>query len=426
VVTAAYAFLGRRQAVAALLTVSLLNNVTHVFGGPPQFAALTRYGVMFAAALSVFVFHRGGVPRAQFTFPLLGAGFIASLLILHSLMFSAMPLLSVLKAFSFGLAVTSIFVACASMSRLQRRDLEIQVLGIVSALLVLSVPLIFSGAGYFRGTAGFTGLIKHPQAFGVIASLVAVVSWMNVLTQKRLRYGFLAMGIVAVIEIFLSRARVGGVVVAGGVAAGFVLPWIASAWSRWRGNPRIVVQRAGALFVVGAVAAIVTGPVLVSQINRYLLKYNADDLDASAIDALKESRWMLIRPMLENIERHPFSGVGFGVPGEGDKGGAVVEDPIFGLPIMAVVEKGFLPVAIIEELGFPLGIIIYLWIGSLLLVAIRGGAISAGVGMGAILVNAGESVFFSAGGLGMYIWVFLCLAMTSSAFNAAGERQSLF
>jgi hypothetical protein len=424
--TAVYAMLGRRQAVAALLLVALLNNLTHAFGDPPKLAALTRFFVLFAAAASVFLVHRRAINRRMFQPFLLGTLTVIALIGVHSMLFSTLPLLSSLKAASFGAALLTLLVACGGMQFQERRELEIQVLGIVASILIASIPLIFTSAGYYRGFDGLSGMIKHPQAFGVIASVAGVVFTINIFAQRRLSFLFVVMAAISISLTFLSKARVGGAVLVGGLGAGLTLPLLSSLFLRRRARPRVLWRRVVPATVLLAAVMLPFGPVVVAALRSFALKYYDKVSGVTAIDAMWESRGKLILPMLENIERRPYGGVGFGVPGEGDKGGLIVNDPFFGLPIMATTEKGFLPVAIIEELGIPLGVMVYAWLFWLISLAARGGVISFATCMGVLFVNVAESVLFAVGGLGMSLWVFISLALTSAAFNVQEKRQSLF
>jgi hypothetical protein len=93
---------------------------------------------------------------------------------------------------------------------------------------------------------------------------------------------------------------------------------------------------------------------------------------------------------------------------------------------MATIEKGILPVAIVEELGYPLATVVFGWFAWLFWAAAKGGAVSVATLSAALVVNVAEAVFFSPGGLGLYNMVFLGLAITSAPFNAAVGRKSLF
>lgn len=82
------------------------------------------------------------------------------------------------------------------------------------------------------------------------------------------------------------------------------------------------------------------------------------------------SRGFLIARMFSNIEEHPFVGIGFGVSSTPEEMN-ITYDPIFGAPLSAPVEKGVLPVAIIEEFGFFLGGSIFALLGLILYFAFK-------------------------------------------------------
>jgi hypothetical protein len=120
--------------------------------------------------------------------------------------------------------------------------------------------------------------------------------------------------------------------------------------------------------------------------------------------------------MLDSVKQKPLTGIGFGVPSEGGLSTPIVYDPIFNLPIMATVEKGVMPVAVLEELGIPLGIIVYLWLAWLFVLAARGGAVAFATFSASLAVNAAEAMFFSPGGAGLFFLVIASMAVTASSY----------
>ena len=115
--------------------------------------------------------------------------------------------------------------------------------------------------------------------------------------------------------------------------------------------------------------------------------------------------------MCKNIKNKPFKGIGFGIASEPEHM-EVERDPFIGLPVSAVIEKGVMPVAVVEELGIFGALAVLSW----LLVVLRRGA-RAGVSQFAVLitlllVNFGESMFFSVGGMGMLLSILLTGAVT--------------
>lgn len=423
---AAYALSGRRQAIVSLLLVSLLNNFTHAFGAPPSLAVVTRHLTILTAAMSVFIFHRGSIARSSYRILLTGSAMLCGGLILHSLFFSQYPLLSALKSTSFSISFLTLLAAAAGLPPEQRRQGEIQVLGLIGGLAALSLPLVFVEKGYMRGVAGFCGLVSHSQSFGVMMGLAAVVFWLNVLSQRKVRLGFLGIALLSTAFIFLSKARVGGITLAGGVAVGLLVPLLSDAWSRWQGQPRVLWRRLAPVLGIAVVASILAGGFVLTSVREYLLKYRAADSGQSVVESFWASRGRLIESMYVGIRRHPLTGIGFGIPSVEGRSGTVVNDPVFGLPIMATIEKGVLPVAIIEEMGYPFGLVIFAWLAWLFTFAARGGAISLGTFSGALAANIAECTFFSPGGLGLYALVLIVLAVTAAPFNVGPTRKSFF
>ncbi|MDE3051447.1 MAG: hypothetical protein KGJ48_16300, partial [Nitrospirota bacterium] len=93
----------------------------------------------------------------------------------------------------------------------------------------------------------------------------------------------------------------------------------------------------------------------------------------------------------------------------------------FGLPLSAPTEKGFLPTAILEETGILGTLCLILLLGSLIWQVSRKSDIATTwIFFTSILVNVGEMVFFSFGGLGLYIWLIMGWA-TSSRWRKLDE-----
>ena len=127
---------------------------------------------------------------------------------------------------------------------------------------------------------------------------------------------------------------------------------------------------------------------------------------SSVIEAYQLSRGGLMEKMQQNIEQRPFAGIGFGIasiPSEM----TVLRDPIFNIPISASVEKGVMPLAVLEEVGV-FGFLFFLfWLWCIFRLALRRGGEAVGLLFTIILLNFGEAVLFSVGGLGLLPLVLL-------------------
>lgn len=144
---------------------------------------------------------------------------LTALLIIHSFLCSTMPDISVLKAISFSMTILSLLTAWSRLSPQQRAVTENQLWGILYGVAAFSLPLVFTGHGYFKNGRGFQGLMEHPQSFGPIMAIVAVWLFSTWLTDRRMRFTVKAVLGVAVAGIYLSAARIGAVVLVVGVAA---------------------------------------------------------------------------------------------------------------------------------------------------------------------------------------------------------------
>jgi hypothetical protein len=167
------------------------------------------------------------------------------------------------------------------------------------------------------------------------------------------------------------------------------------------------------------VGTLATGGIVVKAVTQFVDKYNRTEASATSfLGSLYSARGGLITLMMESVGRHPMTGIGFGVPTEGGLSTAVVNDPFFNLPIMATAEKGVLPIAMLEELGYPLGILWFLYLAWLFILAAKGGPAMLGAFSAAMTVNLGESVFFSPGGMGSFVLVIVGMAVTAAPYAA--------
>ena len=139
---------------------------------------------------------------------------------------------------------------------------------------------------------------------------------------------------------------------------------------------------------------------------------------ASMAEAFHASRGFLIMRSFSNFLDQPLTGIGFGVASDPDSF-VVRRNALTGLPLGASIEKGFLPAAVLEEVGIIGTGIFLIFLTSLLYPTLRRGAkiSSAVLAMSALFMNFGESVFFSPGGMGLWMWLLI-----GAARVMAGEK----
>lgn len=402
---AAYALRGRGQAIQALALSWLFTMLNSELAPEASVASMGRYLVIFAAAISVAWRSGSVVVNKLSLFTLL----LGALMLVHSLLFSAVMDISVLKVVSWMAVVLTLLSAWQSLPAAQLTALFDQLQWGLIWLMLLSLPLLaIPSIGYAVNGAGFQGLLNQPQAFGPTAALVGAMLGGRVLGVPKPRWRDLALLGMCVVLIVLSEARTAGLAWVLGLIGSVVLSPVFAGKS-WRCMlPGLHSRR---LVVVGLalfVAIVVSGPVLVGQLSSYLFKRTDA---ASFVDAAETSRGILVFAMLDNIQAHPLTGIGFGIASIPEL--MVVErDPLLGLPLGAPIEKGVMPIAVLEELGVFGAVAVLSWLLIVLRRGAKAGVTQFSVILTLLLVNFGEYMFFSVGGMGILLLILLTGAVT--------------
>ena len=419
-----YSLFGRRQAILALTLVWLFNTLSHGFGIPPGWAAGYRHFTILAAGFSALVLHAGRPPRSRCpVFLWLTAG-LCGLLIIHSLLLSRSPDISVLKSISFSVTLMALLVGWSSLDHVNADLAKRQIWGLLIMIAVLSIPLVGVSMGYMRNGRGFQGLLVHPQNFGPTMAFVATwlfARWLTGPIHPILAWGVLPLSL---LWVYLSQARIGMLSFVAGAVAAVALEPLIGFMNRWRSFATTRKLRVALLGAVGVVALAVAGRSITDKVGKFIGKGSEV---GSLQEAFERSRGFLIERMKVNIEERPWTGIGLGVPSiEGSNERLIVRDPFFGIVLMAPVEKGVLPYAMVEEFGWPLAVLWFAWFAGLQLMACRAGVVNAAVCAAAIVSNVGEAAFFAPGGSGMLPLVLATMCATApaaaSAANGGGSR----
>lgn len=419
-----YVLLGRRQAVLGLYLLCLCNVLTHAFGGPPGLAAIFRHLITLAAAVSVLVLHVGRKPRSATPVLIVVTALLCGLLLAHALLMSQDSAVSILKSVSFSLVILALLGGWSGLGSSERALLERQIWGTLIGLAVIGFPLAFTRYGYVRTRIGFQGLLVHSQTYGPMMGVLAVYLGMTWITTRRVSKWTIAFLVIAIASVFFSRARIGALVIVAGMGAGMVGGLV----TRLRDAPRLIKRRLAMVAAALVLGLIVAGPQVIKATNEFITKYDDPAKDGvaagsvSITEAAMQSRGFIIDHMMRNIERHPLTGIGFGVATEGGQSGEVQRDPIFGLPIMAAVEKGVMPIAIVEELGIPTACLFFAWLIWLFMLAARGGPVNLAILSAALATNLAEACLFSPGGMGLFFLVVVTMAVTAGPAAARDRR----
>lgn len=406
---AGYAIFGRQQVIQALALSWLFTMLNPAIAPDASSASIGRYLVIFSSAISVFwhgMDSGSGLSIKRFSLLTLCLGV---LMLLHSLLFSAVVDVSVLKVVSWVITVLTLLSAWQGLTPNQRLAIFTKIQQGLIFLILLSLPLLaIPSIGYLRNDSGFQGLLSHPQSFGPTVALVGVMVGGRILGDSKPAWRDITLLGICLVLVVLSEARTAGLaMVLGLIGSAFLSPIFAGV-SRRRMLPGLRSRRFQTVALIALAGIIIAAPILASTLSSYLFKRS----DATSfVDAADASRGALVVKMFSNIQKNPLTGIGFGIASE-PAYMEVERDPFFGLPLSALVEKGVMPVAVFEELGVFGALAIYGWFLLVLRRAARSGVSQFAVLITVLLVNFGESMFFSVGGMGMLLLILLTGAVT--------------
>lgn len=407
---AAYALLGRGYAIRAVALSWLFSVLSPAISPVAPHAAFGRYAVLAALVVSVFVRCPIMKGRPRITLAVMATVVYAAVLILHSLLFSEMPEISVLKVVSWGMAAAGLLAAWGGLRAAERQEIADWVFGLLVGVLLCSAPLLGLSAGYLVNGSSFQGILNQPQAFGVTIALLAAFVGCRLLAERRPSWWMVGLFVGCVIAVAMSRARTGGFAMLLGIAFA-----VATARGLTGRSARVLMPALRSprlhlvlgLAVVGAVAA---SAALTTRVDAFVSKGTGNDTLVGAYDASRGSK---IEDMLANIKARPWRGIGFGVAS--DPADMVVQyDPYFHLPIGASVEKGVMPLAVLEETGIPGAAAFLLWMAVLFRRVVHGASVAPmAVFFTALLTNFGESTLFSASGMGLVVITVIAWAVST-------------
>jgi hypothetical protein len=231
----------------------------------------------------------------------------------------------------------------------------------------------------------------------------------TLLMRRRATRLELCIAVASIALIILSKARTAGF----GAAFGVLVVIAGRALGRRRLG-QAALGRAILISVLGCVAltavAVTTGGVS-KVVTSYLYK-GSSGAAQNLNQAFYASRGGGAIGQWNSFLEKPIFGNGFGVYPDGHFPAGV--ETFAGIPISAPVEKGFLPTATLEEGGAVGAALLTLLIAFLCRRAWRNTDLRWRAMFVACLgINLGECVFMSPGGIGMFDWLLLCLAMFS-------------
>ncbi len=326
---------------------------------------------------------------------------LSGFIILHSLIISKFPEISILKLISWSITVISILCSWSMITDNQKEENFKWFFGFLSTIILLSTILWpYTEITYNNNGNGFQGILNQPQAFGLTMALFLVLSLYGMRVEKINSIFVYVIIIFAIILLILSKSRTSIITIIFIVFSYINFEFFKNIIKSTGGFLKMPIR----ILLPYLLLLIIYGFALNSQYVRDFFLKGSWLIDQDLLSIYVSSRYIVIEPMLDNIKNHPFFGIGFGVPSLEDKV-LIYRSDFFDLPISAPVEKSLTPLAVIEELGILGFIIFILWIWSALRKSISLGLPSFVMVIFVLVINLAESVLFSVGGMGMLIWI---------------------
>jgi len=407
-----WALTGRKQAIQALSLAVIIKHLNQsLYTYPGEFGVIA-WLLLILAGLRIFL--SASSRQLKLILPLLA--FSTLVLLLMTVQDNRYPDVSAMKLFVFSYGAAALLVGYACVQDDEANELATWIFSLMATVVLLSLPtLAFPAIGYTQ-FKGFHGILSHPQTFGPVLS--PLVAWLlgGILFKKNsklLAPAMATLGLVAL--IILSEARTAVVAVLLSLASTFIVIF----FKRRRFAGFRVGRTLGlALAVVVALAIGMASSSGIRQtLTGFVFKHQTKNLN---LDDALSSRSGGVASQWHNFLNKPITGYGFGVYASGEFPSGVVR--VMGIPISASVEKGFLPTAILEEVGLP-GTLAFLYfiVGVARRVIGNGDPAWIAVFFACLFVNIGEMMFFSLGGIGLYFWLFLGL---STRMGKPGEAAA--
>ncbi len=274
-------------------------------------------------------------------------------------------------------------------------------------VLVISLSVIWQPFAYHRNVNYFQGILNHPQAYSVYLAPMTSCVLVTLLTgEQRTVEKYVVAGL-ALVTMFLSGSRTGFMALTVGVLATMVAMQL-----RRDLRQRLMSMRSFTGVVVGSlailIALLVSGDGAFQGVMRFLAKSKGGVQEQgmeTVTSSVARSREQQVQLTLENIRDSPIIGVGFGMSSKKRESAAEVEK-YTGLPLSAPAETGFLPTAVLSQTGLVGFVVLFAILWMLFWPILKMGSSGAiALAVAALMVNMGEMVFFSIGGLGLQIWL---------------------
>lgn len=407
-----YALLGPPQIVRAAALSITLRSLNPGLASYDSTAALLFWVLLIAVSFRSLPLVRE--KQLKLLAPIWAFSFVAALLSYTS---SPAVSISMMKITTFAVVVPAILAAFLVMSEQELQHTKQWFAAFALAVGGLSaLTLLSPGIAHARVPGSLQGIFSHPQTLGVFMAPMAAWALAGLIAMRgNARRGQIATVVLMWMTMLLTLSRTAAIAAVSSVLLACLVPVLARA----RKHEQASTGRIAGIILVGALALAMIGVMtgkLGEAVQGFVLKRNATD----AASSLYESRGAGILSQWRNFLARPLLGNGFGVFADGEFPAGIVE--VHGIPISAPVEKGFTPTAVLEETGVMGGCLFMLMLGYLAREAHKNFDLRwVAAFWAAIIINIGEAVILSPGGVGLYVWIVLGLCVASGRSGESVE-----
>jgi hypothetical protein len=414
-IVAAYSLFGLRQVILSMLLVWIFVMINTSVAGPNTFAHIGRILVLFFAIFSVLI-HYPTSPHLKTSKIFLVTLIFSIFLIFHSIFLSVTPLLSISKSAYWIMSFLTIYYAWNGLNSKVFNEFSNNFYYLLVGIFLVNYALINSPLGFIKNVDLFQGFFDHPNAFGIFTSVVCSLAIGRFFSMGKILYFNFFIIVLSLNAVILSGSRTAGLAIVISFLLSFIIIRFFSSKAILKSFPSKIIYSLSILVLILLLALSYTKVFYLDnffnkgQNTNQTINYNGASFSSSKktiVDNYIKSRNVLILPMLDNINKQPFTGIGFGV-GSSPERINVVKDTVFGiLPISSPIEKGILPLAVIEELGFWGFLLFFIWLFTIFRISLVNRKLLLPVFFTLLLINLGENVLFSPGGFGLFVLIMI-------------------
>jgi len=404
---AIFALTGRIQIIQALLLSWFFSMSNTEIIAYSDYKTIGRYLIIIICAISALF----RVSLKKIDKFILYTIFLSAYFVFHSLIFSQIVNVSVLKSLNWLIVISTLSLTWYSFNENEREYTFKWIIKLLELIFIFSLPYLFLDSGYQRTGDNFQGILSHPMVYGPTMSILGAIYLSQLFTKKELSFFLIFKISLIFLFVALSASRTAFfaltfVSIFSLLIVAFFSKYKVSSYFQIISSSRIV------LFLLVLCLLSILDYQFFNYLEFVITKGNAVDV-SSFWEAYNMSRGRLFEEMIENIQQYPLFGIGFGIASD-SQSMRISYDPFFGLPIQAPVEKGIIFVAILEEVGITGFILFLLWIKGLVNRAINIGGMSVFIIITIFLLNMAEATLFSPGGMGLINLILLTSVITNT------------